>query len=144
MTRFFGLLTSSGRNVVVIFVPEHGMALRGTSIQAPGLRDIPLPQITTIPVGVKVIGPGYSHSPADQKSLSRPMSYLALSYLIQSFLERNPFGSTPFSPKDMIEDLPETDFVSENQGIRIIKKGSDYFLYGKEKKWIALPANAVI
>lgn len=144
MTRFFDLVTSSGRNVVVLFVPEHGMALRGTRLQAPGLRDIPLPQITTIPVGIKLIGPGYIHDPVGRKDISQPTSYLVLPTLIEYFLERNPFGSAPISPNDLIENLPETDFVSENQGIRIMKKGSDYFLYGKEKKWIALPANAVI
>lgn len=144
MTRFFDLVTSSGRNVVVLFVPEHGMALRGNALQVAGLRDIPLPQITTIPVGIKLIGPGYIHDPAGREDISKPTSYLALSTLIKAFLERNPFGSAPIASKDLIEDLPETDFVSENQGIRIMKKGSDYFLYGKEQKWIALPANALL
>lgn len=144
MARFFDLMTSSGRNVVVLFVPEHGMALRGTSLQAPGLRDIPLPQITTIPVGIKLIGPGYVHDLAGREDISKPTSYLALSTLIKSFLERNPFRSTPIASKDLIDDLPETDFVSENQGIRIMRKGSDYFLYGKEQKWIALPAKALL
>jgi len=143
-TRFFDLMASSGRNIVVLFVPEHGMALRGTNLQAPGLRDIPLPQITTIPVAVKLIGPGRPRDPADRKDVSKPTSYLALSTLIKSFQERNPFGSAPMASKDLIEDLPETDFVSENESVRIMKKGSEYFLYGKGKKWIALPANALM
>jgi hypothetical protein len=44
---------------------------------------------------------------------------------------------------DRIVHLPETDFVAENQGIRIFRKGADYFLYGKEKKWITLPSSVV-
>jgi len=144
LTRFIDLASSSGRNIVVLFVPEHGMALRGTTLQAPGLRDIPLPQITTIPVAVKLIGPGYLHDPDGPKRITEPTSYLALSTLIKTFLEQNPFGAAPMASKDLIVDLPETDFVSENQGIRIMKKGSDYFLYGKEQKWIALPANALM
>jgi cellulose synthase operon protein YhjU len=144
LTRFFDLAASSGRRVVIFFVPEHGMALRGTSLQAPGLRDIPLPQITTVPVGIKLIGPGPIHEPANQTVISKPTSYLALSYLLASFLDRNPFGSDPVVSEALIAHLPETEFVSENQGIRLMKKGPDYYLYGKENKWIALPANALM
>jgi cellulose synthase operon protein YhjU len=141
LTRFFNLTASSGRRVVIFFVPEHGMALRGTHLQAPGLREIPLPEITTVPVGVKLIGPGFLHDPSRQTVVTRPTSYLALSYLTASFLNQNPFAAPSSSSAERTTSLPETPFVSENQGVRIVKKGSDYFLYGKDKKWIALPTH---
>ena len=143
MTRFFDLLRSSGRDIVVLFVPEHGMALRGSSIQAPGLRDIPLPQITRVPVGIKLIRKGSPHAPVHQQEISGPTSYLSLSYMLKVFLEENPFQTGRFTAKEFTEEIPQTDFVAENQGIQLTKKGTDWFLYGKEKQWIAVPANAI-
>jgi cellulose synthase operon protein YhjU len=144
VTRFFDLVASSGRNTVILFVPEHGMALRGNPLQVEGLRDIPFAQITLVPVGVKLIGKGQGRDAVRRQIVSKPTSYLALSSLLASFLERSPFGMDGFMPDDLIARLPETDFVAENQGIRIVKKGVGHFLYGKEKKWIVLPANALM
>ena len=140
---FFAELSSSGRNVLIVFVPEHGMALRGSSIQAPDLRDIPLPRITIIPVGIKFIGKGFTSLPSKPEIISRPVSYLALSYLLSSFTRESPFGGPYSITKKIIENIPESPYVSENEDIRIIKKGEDYFLYGKEKRWTKLPPSAL-
>ena len=144
MTRFFDLVASSGRNAVILFVPEHGMALRGNPLQVAGLRDIPLAQITLVPVGIKLIGKGPGRDDVHQRIVSKPTSYLALSSLLASFLERTPFGPDGLTPGDLAARLPGTEFVAENQEMRIVKKGADYFLYGKERKWIALPADALM
>jgi len=141
--RFFDLVASSGRKAVIIFVPEHGLALRGNALQVAGLRDIPFKQITQVPVGIKLIGRDPGGVDISQRVIPEPTSYLALSYLLASFIERSPFEMDEIKSDNRIAHLPETDFLSENQGIRIFKKGASYFLYGKEKKWIALPSSAV-
>ena len=141
ITKFIDLVASSGRNAVIIFVPEHGLSLRGSTLQAPGLRDIPLPPITNVPVAIKLVGNG--HDRVQTQIISKATSYLSLSYLLASFLEHSPFRPDGFNSQ-IIRDIPETDFVAENQGARLVKKGPDYLLYGKEKKWIILPANAVM
>jgi len=143
VARFFDLVASSGRKAVIIFVPEHGLALRGNALQIAGLRDIPFKQITQVPVGIKLIGRNPSREDRPQGVVSKPTSYLALSYLLASFVERSPFESDGLESDDRIAHLPATDFLAENQGIRIFKKGADYFLYDKEKKWIALPSSVV-
>ncbi|MBI3596937.1 MAG: cellulose biosynthesis protein BcsG [Nitrospirae bacterium] len=143
VARFFDLVASSGRKAVIVFVPEHGMALRGNVLQVAGLRDIPFKPITQVPVGIKFIGRNPGRGDIPQRVISKPTSYLALSYLMASFMERSPFESDGSESDDRIAHLPETDFVAENQEIRIAKKGAEYFLYGKEKKWIALPSIAV-
>jgi cellulose synthase operon protein YhjU len=136
LEKFFKQIASSGKNFVIVFIPEHGMAVRGSSIQAPDLRDIPLPQITIVPVGIKLIGKGYPPIPARQEIISKPTSYLALSYMIVSFLKDFSFATDMFVLQNILSDIPETTFVSENQEAHIVKKGTDYFLYNKEKKWI--------
>jgi len=144
ITKFSDLVASSGRNAVIIFIPEHGLSLRGSTIQTPGLRDIPLPPITIVPVAVKLVGKAQNGVSVQTQVISTPTSYLSLSYLLASFLERNPFAPDGFKTQEIIHNMPETNFVAENQGIRIVKKGTDYFLYGKEKKWIILPTNALM
>lgn len=140
--KLFQQLESSGNNFVIIFIPEHGMAIRGTSIQAPDLRDIPLPQITNVPVGIKLIGPGYHDTPR-QEIIDKPASYLALAQILASFLKEPPFSAGEIPIKPYVEDLPETRFVAENQEALIVKRDSEYYLYGKEKTWSKLPASAV-
>ncbi|MEW6109166.1 MAG: cellulose biosynthesis protein BcsG [Nitrospirota bacterium] len=138
LQNFFELAASSGRNYIIVFVPEHGMALRGSSIQAPDLRDIPLPGITLVPVGIKLIGEGYPAMPNQQKLIEKPTSYLAISYMLSLFLEKPPFGSGRTLTENDLAQIPETGFVSENQEALIMKKDTEYFLLGKDKKWIKL------
>ena len=140
---FFDIMAQSQRNVVVIFIPEHGISLKGNAMQAPGLRDIPLPQITTIPVGIKLIGKGFYSQEVLQKVISKPVSYLSLAYILSSYLKHNPFVENLSQTKHIMDKIWETDFVSENQGIRIIKKGEEYYLYGKNKKWTMLSEKAL-
>jgi cellulose synthase operon protein YhjU len=143
LDKFFQDLKSSGKNFVVIFVPEHGMALRGTTIQGPDIRDIPLPQITTIPVGIKLIGSGRPDLPAQQIILDTPSSYLALSHILASFLKEPPFNDVDVPIKSYVNDLPETKFVAENQEALVVKKRTDFYLFGKGKTWSKLPTTAV-
>jgi len=142
--KFSDLVASSGRNAVIVFVPEHGLSLRGSTLQAPGLRDIPLPPITIVPVAIKLVGKEHNSAPVQTQIISNPASYLSVSYLLASFLEHNPFALDGFKLQEIDRNIPETNFVAENQGVQLVKKGSDYLLYGKEKKWMTLPANAVM
>jgi hypothetical protein len=138
LTKFFDLLSASGRNIVVIFVPEHGSALSGSRLQAAGLRDIPLPQITLVPVGIKLIGTGKQQGPVVSQVVSKPTSFLMLASILASFLKENPFGGG--IPQDTIATIPETDFLAENQGVRVVMKENNYLLEGRslDKKWIRL------
>jgi cellulose synthase operon protein YhjU len=140
---FFRLLESADRNFVIVFIPEHGMALRGSSIQAPDLRDIPLPQITTIPVGVKLIGPDRHDIPGQQEIIDRPASYLAVAEILASFLKEPPFMNNQRPIKSYVRDLAETSFVAENQEALVVKRDSEYYLFGKEKSWSKLPASVI-
>jgi cellulose synthase operon protein YhjU len=139
--KFIDLLKSSKRNTVLLFVPEHGRALTGSSFQPPDLRDIPLPKITKVPIGVKFIGPKFNDAKVHQHIISKPTSYLALSWLLSRFVENSPFGNAALSPDDIVFKMPKTDFVSEHEGRIIIEMGNNYLYYGKDKKWIPLTAD---
>ncbi|MHB8482603.1 MAG: cellulose biosynthesis protein BcsG [Nitrospiria bacterium] len=142
-TKFIQLFRSSGRKGIILFVPEHGMALRGNRVQAAGLRDIPFPRITTVPVAVKLIG--FERFPAGvhQEIISKPTSYLSLSYLLASLLVLDPGEITERSVQSVLNDIPETDYVSENEEALIVKNQGEFFLYGKEKQWMKLSSDLI-
>ncbi len=137
-TRFFTLLEKSGRNVVVVFVPEHGIALRGSTTQAPGLRDIPLPAITNVPVGIKLIGEGFNGKPLHQTVIDKPTSYLAIAHQLSSFINRNPFDADGMIPRRMLDELPSTEHVAENQSAKVLRSGQKYYLLAKDTRWVEL------
>jgi len=134
MDRFFSVLQASGRRAVVVFVAEHGASVRGDKMQIAGMREIPSPRITTVPLGIKLIG--LPDKPGAQPLLiDKPTSYLALSQLLSNFITVSPFGNSSLSMKDYTQDLPETRFVSENEDTVVIRSGKRFFIRSKGQ-WI--------
>ncbi|MFI5304557.1 MAG: cellulose biosynthesis protein BcsG [Nitrospiria bacterium] len=142
-TAFLHLIESSGRKGIIFFVPEHGMALRGSRIQVAGLRDIPLPQITRVPVGIKLIGFENFKPESSPGTISKPVSYLSLSFIISHLVMNSPSEiNNPFM-QNMMSQLPETEFVSENEDAQIVQKGGKIYVFWKEKEWKELTTDLV-
>ena len=138
---FFSDLEASGRKAVVIFVPEHGAALVGTRLQAPDLRDIPFPQITLVPMGIKFFGPGYNGLPVRQEQIDKPVSYLALARTLSDLMKKSPYSDRAASVKAVLSDIPETPLVSESENA-IVMRGALGFIYKpRGGKWTDLPAD---
>lgn len=135
MDRFFSALQASGRRAVVVFIAEHGASVRGDKMQIAGLREIPTPRISTVPVGIKLIGlpdtPG-----AKPFIVSKPASYLAVSQLLSNFVTITPFGKGSLSMEDYARDLPTTDFVAENEDIVVMRHDKQYFIHSKDSEWV--------
>ncbi len=70
---------------MVVVVPEHGGALKGDRMQVSGLRDIPSPSITDVPVGVKFFGMKAPHQGHRLSSTNRAAS--AISDLVVRVLD---------------------------------------------------------
>jgi len=87
--RFLDELQRSGRRVVLVLVPEHGAAVRGDRRQIPGMREVPTPSITEVPVAVAIIGAGVPAQPTVAR-IDSASSYLALSELAVTFRTREP------------------------------------------------------
>lgn len=134
LNTFMDEIRKSGRRAIVVVVPEHGAALRGDKFQIAGLREIPTPSITTVPVGVKVVGNDAVRNGA-QAQISEPISYLGLSQLVAHLIEHSPYGEAGFNTADYAHDLPATDHVAENDGAAIIARGNRYFLKQGNEGW---------
>ncbi|WP_374349121.1 cellulose biosynthesis protein BcsG [Chitinimonas sp.] len=130
--RLLQLIAASGRKAAVVMIPEHGAALRGDKMQISGLREIPGPRISLVPVGVKLVnGPG-SGQPL---YVDKPTSYLAMTKLLANFIARNPYGSPAPHLADYVADLPTTEFVADNGDIVVQRFGSRYYLHSKGEDW---------
>ncbi len=140
MDRFFSLLQASGRRAVVVLVAEHGASVRGDKMQIAGLREIPTPRISTVPVGIKLIG--LPDNPGAKPFLvTKPTSYLAVSQLLANFITVTPFGKNRLTMADYTRDLPETNFVAENTDVVVMRRGQQYYIHSKGVDWLEYNAS---
>jgi cellulose synthase operon protein YhjU len=139
LDNFFTTIEKSGRKMMVIFVPEHGVNLKGDKLQMSGLRDLPSEAITHVPVGVKFIG---MKAPFQGKpiTMDAPSSYLALSDLISRVVDGKVFNAPTVDWSALIKDLPQTSIVSENEGIVVMAYQGKYYIRLKgESSWAPYP-----
>lgn len=137
---FFNDLQTSGRKAVVVFIAEHGASVRGDKMQIAGLREIPSPRISTVPVGIKLIG--LPDDPAAQTVLvTKPVSYLAVSQLLSDFLTFSPFNKS-LSLQEYVRELPGTEFVAENEDVVVMRYGAQYYIRAKDADWIEYDTSA--
>jgi cellulose synthase operon protein YhjU len=131
---FVDKLAASGRRAVVVLVPEHGAAWRGDAVQIPGLRELPTPAITLVPVAVRVIGPDAKRV-GEAVSVTEPTSFLGLSHIVAKMLERPPFGAEGFRAADYVAGLPSTEFVSQGENAVILKRGAGFVMRQEQDAW---------
>ncbi|VVN83878.1 cellulose biosynthesis protein BcsG [Pseudomonas fluorescens] len=140
LTAFIKKLERSGRRVAVVIVPEHGAALHGDRMQISGMREIPSPSITHVPVGIKLIGMGATANSVPLH-VNAPTSYLALSEIIARLYAASPQaeGQGP-DWQALLSDLPQTPVVSENSGTVVLDYGGKPYIRIKEKSaWLPYP-----
>lgn len=137
---FMRKLEGGKRPTVVILVPEHGAAVRGDAAQISGLREIPTPAITLVPVGIRVLGPG-ARRLGEALQVDEPTSYLAMSHILSRMLASPPFGAGGFRPADYTAGLPATDFVAESEAAIVLRSGDRYLWRQGKEAWKELPAS---
>ena len=127
---------SSSRRAVVVVIPEHGAAWRGDAAQIAGLREIPTPAITLVPVGIRVVGPDARRS-GEPLQVSEPTSFLAVSDIVARMLAKPPFGED-FRPADYTAGMPVTEFVSEAENSVVLRRGAGYLIRQDQDAWTEL------
>lgn len=131
LDRVFSLLARSGRDTIVFFVPEHGASLRESRFQPAGLREVPLPTITLVPVGVKFVGRGWfprgGLQPL-QQVVDRPTSYLAIAAMVAQLTARQSLEIDDDALRALADKIPETKFVAETKAATVIRDAERYLL----------------
>ncbi|HEY5801880.1 MAG TPA: cellulose biosynthesis protein BcsG [Burkholderiaceae bacterium] len=135
---FLTQLEKSGRRAVVVVIPEHGAAIRGDKFQIAGLREMATPQVTTVPVGVAVIGPDLRRQGAPVQ-VDQPASYLAMSQLIGKLIAQTPYGEAGYVPAKYADGLPVTRFVSDNEAGALLEVDGRLMLRQGKEAWRPYP-----
>lgn len=132
---FLDELEHSQRKAIVVLIAEHGAALSGDSMQISGLREIPSPKITLVPAAIRLIGlPADSH--LTRQIVSAPSSYLALSTVLARMIEHNPFDRQLDDLDDYTRELPQTEFVAENEKTLIMRRQGKYLMRTPDQVWM--------
>ena len=141
IAHFIDALQREGRRAVVIVVPEHGFNLRGDRMQISGMREIPTPSITHVPVGVKFVNMGYP-SEAGPQHITAPSSFLALSELIARLYALDAGGTASAADwAGLTRDLPTTPVVSETQDVKVVVYQGRTWLKLQGSAWAPYPEN---
>jgi cellulose synthase operon protein YhjU len=132
--RFLDDLTRSGRRAIVVLIPEHGAAVRGDRRQIAGLREIPTPGITRVPVGIALVNAKLAPG-QEQQRIEAPLSYLGISELLSRFVADNPFAKSELSLSDYTQNLSQTEAVAENDGTVMMQIGRQYMMRTPDGAW---------
>jgi cellulose synthase operon protein YhjU len=135
---FLTQLEKSDRKVMVVIVPEHGAALKGDKMQVSGLRDIPSPAITHVPVGVKFVGMKAPHEGAAIE-ISQPSSMQAISELVARSVDGKNFVADRVDWDALTKNLPQTAAVSENSNAIVIQYQDKPYVRLNGGDWVPYP-----
>lgn len=134
INRFIGDLETSGARAIVVFVPEHGAAFQPGRGQIAGLRQVPNPGITDVPVGVRFVG-------LRLRDFERPLrvasssSYLGLNLLLANVLQAAQEDTAPIDLARMLARPQVTPFVAENDGLLVVRGADGYHTRGPDGRW---------
>jgi len=131
--RFADLVSQSGRRAVIVFVPEHGAALRGDNNQVAGLREIPTPSVVHGPVGVRLVGFNGDHGPTTV--IDQPTSFLAVAQLLSNLVSNSPF-KPGVTLSQYAASLPQTQMIGENEGTVVMKTAAGYVVKTPDGVWV--------
>lgn len=135
--QFLTELESTGRPVVVMLVPEHGAGLRGDKLQISGMREIPGPRITLVPVGIKIIGGQRPTTGQGPLRVDQPMSFFGLFTLLNDLMINSPYAENARPLSARVQDLPTTELVSENEDVVVIgNQAQGYRLRSGNGAWV--------
>lgn len=140
LDQFISNLEKSGRKVMVIVVPEHGAALVGDKMQISGLRDIPSPSITHVPVGIKFVNMK-GNKPDSQIRIKEQTSYLAVSEIVSRLVDGKIFTQDSINWQSLVQNLPETPIVSANDNATVMKYQDKYYVSLSGGSWVPYPAS---
>lgn len=136
---FFNDLQKSGRKAMVVLVPGQGSGLQGDRIQSAGMKDIPSPLLTEVPVMVKFFG--LPNLPREPMHVAGTTSYLALASLVSHVVSANyfsaPAGAVPMT--DLVRGLPETSWVAETPAAAVLEYKNAMYVRLRGDSWQTYP-----
>lgn len=135
LNQLFADIVASERKVLVVIVPEHGAGLAGDQFQLPGMREIPTPALTHVPVLLRLFGPEINEQRSSMISVSKSTSPIAITSAIYQIIEQNPFSGGRYLPQRVADNLPETRPVLENDRVIMMEYEGQFILQINNGEW---------
>jgi hypothetical protein len=144
LNNFFEELKRGEKNTIVIIIGEHGAALRGSALQPATVREIPLPDITKVPVAIKIFGPRFNGDNRSPIIIKESASYFSMAQLLAKIIETSPTDSSQLpQPPEIQASLPE--LVSENEsGVILQNQLGLFYRLKKYKTWDIIPGSKAV
>lgn len=133
-----GEIRRSDRKALVVVVPEHGAGLTGEYGQLVGLRELPTPAITKVPVFGYWVAPGYVPAVSGPVSVNQSVSYTALSELLARWLAQTSEQRLEPAWPVLLSDLTDTRFVSQQGNITVMESQGSYWIKAPGTAWKVL------
>jgi len=134
ISRFIDDLQASGARAIVVFIPEHGAAFHVAPGQIAGLRQVPGPKITQVPVGVLLVGLPQPAGPRPLR-VDTSTSYLGLNELLAELLAAADADSGGIDFRSLLAHAQATPFVAENDGITVVRAADGYYTRAPDGHW---------
>lgn len=131
------MIKRSGKRALVIVIPEHGAGMTGEYGQLVGLRELPTPAITEVPVLGYWIDPQAAKKPVNDGpvEIKQPTSYFQLTRLIDNWMTLNAADQDKNNWAQAAAGLKTTRFVAQQGGITIMEKQNQFLIHTPGEAW---------
>lgn len=131
--QLFDEIAASKRKVLVVLVPEHGVGIQGDSVQLQGMREIPTPSLTHVPILFKLFGADLPQVQSAQVNQSTGPG--EITSIIYQILGQKPFSGGNYNPKTIVENVSETRPVLENERMVMLEVDGQFYLQINNGEW---------
>jgi cellulose synthase operon protein YhjU len=133
LDKFFTDIKKTNKKTIVIIIGEHGAALKGSALQPGTVREIPLPDITRVPVAIKLFGPEFNDKPGAAVTINQPSTYFSLIEVLSQIMKTQTIGAVKISDSRLVSDNEKNIVVENNLGL--------FFRLKKYKTWNLIPGS---
>lgn len=135
LNQLYDDIIASERAVLVVIVPEHGAGLRGDQLQLPGMREIPTPALTHVPVMMRLFGPGVNEQNRAPIQVARSTGPTGITSAMYQIMEQRPFSGGSYDPNRVAQMIPEQRPVLENDRVIMMEIDGQFFLQINHGDW---------
>lgn len=133
LDQFFDDLKKTNKKNIVIIIGEHGAALKGSALQPGTVREIPLPDITKVPVAIKLFGPEFNDKPGAAITINNPSTYFSLMEVLSQIIKNQAAEAVKISDSRLVSDNENNIVVENDLGV--------FYKLKKYKTWNLIPGS---
>ncbi|MDX1669021.1 MAG: cellulose biosynthesis protein BcsG [Limnobacter sp.] len=137
LKNFIDYLKESDRKALVVLLPEHGAGMSGEYGQLKGLRELPTPAITKVPVLAYWISNEYTRRDIYKFPIevNKPTSYRSVTEFLSRWIALPPPQRNDPRWPLLTSDLPGTPFVAQQDQVTVMRYRDKYMFRSFQNRW---------